>query len=139
DAAPEEEREPRRQFEIAEVVHATRGKLLGFAFGTEHELRAGEYALQGHLDAAVEVTLLSARFEETHQALDVAIGALSTIGTTRQRRQDLPGTALLPTRRRFARQDPAAAGHVARPGRIEGPRDRERRQVRNPQRVSRVM
>ena len=73
DAAPEEERETRRQLEIAEAVGAACRKLVGITFGTEDELRTGQHALKRDLDAPFEVALLTAGAEETHQPLDVGV------------------------------------------------------------------
>src|SRR5262245_7910122 len=139
DAAPEEEREARRQLEIAENEDAPRCKLVGFALGTEDELRTGQYALQRHLNATLEVALLTASSEEPHPPLDVGICPLSPIGPTHEGRDDLPGASFLCTRGRFAGEDPASTRHVAGTTRLEGAGDREGREVRNPQGISRVM
>ncbi len=88
-------------------------QLIGLAFGAEDELRAREYALQRHLDAAIEVALLTAGPIETHYALDVVIGSLSAIGAPREGGEDLSRAFFFSTRRRLAREDAAPARHVA--------------------------
>ena len=70
--APEEERQARREIEIADAVvlarpHAPRGVFLE----PEEELRAREDRLQRRPDARLEVAVLAAFVVELHQAVDV--------------------------------------------------------------------
>jgi hypothetical protein len=133
------QRKTRRDLEVAETIGATGGKLRGLTLDPEHELRAGQYALQCHLDAAIEIALPAALAPEIHQPLDVGIGPLAAVRATHQRRDDLPGASILRAGGGRAREDLAAARRVARTFGLEGPGDRERHEVRDPERVARVM
>ena len=57
DAAPEEERQPRRQLQIAYAVRAVRPDTLGVALDAKEKLRAHEETLNHPLDATLEASL----------------------------------------------------------------------------------
>src|SRR6185436_8429315 len=58
DAAPEEERQARRELAIADAVHGRRRETGRILLDVETELRARENALQRFLDAALEAPCL---------------------------------------------------------------------------------
>ena len=100
DAAPEKEREARRQLEVAETVGATDRQLRRLTLDAEHELRTGQHTLQCDLDATVEVALSTTLAPEIHQPIDVGVAPLSAVRATYERRDDLPGAPFLRPRRR---------------------------------------
>src|SRR6185369_13785343 len=53
-AAPQEEREARREFDAAHRMHRAGHRAHGVALDTEREARAGQDALQAALDAGLE-------------------------------------------------------------------------------------
>ena len=55
------------------AIHRAGRRVRGIALDAEHELRAGEHALQRQLDAALEVARRAGRRVERHQALDVVV------------------------------------------------------------------
>ena len=89
DAAPQEERQSRRQLEIADAVHGARRRRRRVALDAEEELGIREDALQRHPDAAVEVAaLLPPAVVERDQRLNIRVGDGPAVGAARQRGQD---------------------------------------------------
>src|SRR5207249_11817514 len=90
-AAPEEERQARRQFEVRDPIDACRGTRRGarVRFDAVQELRAHQKAPEGELDAGVERTALFASLLiEVKQDLHVFGCDRTAIRTSRQRGQD---------------------------------------------------
>ena len=95
DAAPQEERQPGGQLEIADQVDGIRWGSRGIAFDAEQELRRHQESRQRLLDAALEAPLTSTGPVEPQQRLDVRLGDRPAIGPTGERRQDLLRAGLL--------------------------------------------
>ena len=91
-AAPEEERQPRRQLEIAEAIGGARRHAGRVALDAEQELRAGEDAAQRQLDAARRTCPPPCgRARRTRAArCRSASRDGAAVGAARERRQDLP-------------------------------------------------
>src|SRR5262249_10268136 len=88
--APEEERHTRGQFEIADAINAVwcdRGRIL---FDAEQEARIREHSFQCELDASVETSLPTTRFEELEQRLQLGLGCRPAVGAMGERRQNSP-------------------------------------------------
>src|SRR5262249_8410368 len=66
-AAPQEERQARREIEIADAIDRAGGNVGGRTLEAEQELRADEQPLDRLLNAAIESALLAARFIERQQ------------------------------------------------------------------------
>ena len=131
-AAPEEERQPRRQLEVAHPVRPVRPR--GVALDPQQELGAHQQPAQGHLDALVEAAVGPALVEEAEQQVDVVAGGGPPVGAAGQGRQDLGRARPLGRRPgvvgRPAREDAAAARGVAGARRLERPRHRDGVHVR---------
>ena len=89
--APQEERQPRRQFEIADGPRLSGREAGGVVLDAEDERRAREQAAQRQLDAGVERSLLPAFLEEGEQPRAVRRRHRTPIGAPRQRGKDLRG------------------------------------------------
>jgi len=57
DAAPEKERQPRRQVQIAEAIGGSGRQPFGLMFDAEEETRSGQDALDPALDAGIETAV----------------------------------------------------------------------------------
>ena len=126
DAAPQEERQPRRQLEVAEAIHACRARRVAGSRSTRNtNIGLARMRCSARLDARLEAAVAPARVVERQQRPHVLVGHRPAIGAPRQRRQDLPGARgpRRPRARWPAREDPAAARRVARAGGVEGPVD----------------
>ena len=88
-AAPQEERQARRQLEVADAIRGARGNVRRIALEPEHEVRVRQNPAQRHLDALVEVPALAAGAVEGQQRRDVGVGHRTPIRAARQRRNDL--------------------------------------------------
>ena len=120
-AAPEEERQARRQFEVAEPVDAAHRDVRGIAFHPEDEFRTGQNAAQREIDAAVErARFLAAARVEVQQDLHVVIGQIAAVGATRERRENLPRTRRFLARDSRAGTKRAGGGSACRPRRSAG-------------------
>src|SRR4029434_1354468 len=71
DAAPEEERETRRELEVADAVGTAHGNVSWFHFCADEEPGTCEQTSQCQLDAVLERAITTAFLEEGHQGLDV--------------------------------------------------------------------
>ena len=112
DAAPEEERQPRRELEIGDAVRCVRREALRIPFHAEEELRADEDRRQRHLDAGVESVSgrLGARLlEQIERALQVGVGDRPPVGAPHQRCQDFSGRGVFVVRTGRLRDEEAAA------------------------------
>src|SRR5690606_1546802 len=75
DAAPEEERQPRRELEIADAVRLAGRDIVWLELTAVDELGFREDALDDGFDAVVEqAALLAPRGEELHHRRDVGLG-----------------------------------------------------------------
>ena len=86
DAAPQEERQSRRQFEIADSVDTARRYFLRVAFHAEQELRVGEHSAQRRCDSSVEIAFGAPFAIEGHRLVNVGFGDRPPIGAPHQRR-----------------------------------------------------
>ena len=124
-AAPEEERQPRRQLQVADVVRGDGPAAVGIELDPEQELRVDENRAQRAAYAGVEVAARPALPVERHRAVEVRVRHRPPIGPPHQRGEDLPRAAFLLARlRRPAHEQPLAARRVAHPLRGVGPGDR---------------
>ena len=87
-AAPEEERQPRREVHIADAIGGAGRRRCGLALDAEEEARSGQDALEPSLDAGVEAVCRTLPIE-TEERLHVALGDRPPIGARRERRQNL--------------------------------------------------
>ncbi len=140
DAAPQEERQPRRELEVADAIDRAGRNVRRIALDAERELRAGQNPLQRRLHARVECALLAAKHVEVVQPFEIARCNLAAIGTARKRRDDAACACILfACRRGTAREDAAAAWRRARPGRVVRPGQGERVEMRMADRIERVI
>ncbi len=117
-AAPEKERQPRGQVEIADAIGRTRSHACRLAFDAKQKAGSREDALESALDTGIETTLAAAGSVKTEQRGEVGVAHRTPIGARRERRQDL-------FRARFFRrgvfgpadEDLAAARRISRCGR----------------------
>src|SRR5262249_55565973 len=58
-AAPNEEGQPRCQFQIADSMNGSGGEIRGIAFEPENELRIGKHPAKRHLDSFIEIARLA--------------------------------------------------------------------------------
>ena len=114
-AAPQEEGQARREFEIGQAVRGSRRNVGRIAFDAEEEVRVGEDALDAELQPGVETPILSTLLEETEQDCDLPIGDGSPVRTSSDGREN-PARArrLLGRAPRRADQDGATARRIAR-------------------------
>src|SRR6185503_11363908 len=91
DAAPKEEREPRRELVVVERIAALRrsGRV---ALEAEHELRARQDSLQPGLDTLLETAFRVALRVEIHEHGNVLRGRRLAIRAIRERGQNLTRT-----------------------------------------------
>ena len=131
-AAPDEERETGRQIDVADPIDrrcractvfagrpdAVRVGALGL--DAEQEIRVDQEPADGELDPGLEAAiLLAAVIEKREQGVDVLFAGGAAIGTIGQLRDDpLGARRLLRLSRRLADENAAAAGRVARTGRV---------------------
>ena len=134
DAAPQEERQARRELEVADAIGRPRRDAGRVLFDAEQELRIHQHRAQGHLDPRVEVSLRTPLPIERHRLFQVGVGDRPAIGPADQRGQDPSGAVFFVIRsRRLADKNPAAAGRVAVPLRRvrAGDRDLDRAPARS--------
>ncbi len=93
-AAPEEERQPRGELDIADAMDRTCGDTGGIPFSAEHELRARQYGAQRRLDALLEVTFTARGSVEGKQAFDIDRRGLPAIRAARQGCDNPPGAGV---------------------------------------------
>ena len=123
DAAPQEEREPRGELEVADAIRGARRRVRGILLRAKHERRAREQTAQRELDARVERARPRPSSIERHEAREVRLVDGPPIRAPRERRQDLARAALFVgrARRRAGRRCAAALAVVAGAGRRERP------------------
>ena len=80
DAAPQEERQTRRELDVADPIWRVRRDASGIGFDAQQELRADEQTLQRLIDPLVEAARRGAVAVERHQRLDVGGRHRTTIG-----------------------------------------------------------
>src|SRR5262249_45921187 len=68
-AAPQEERKPRGQFEITDAIYGPGGGIRRIRFDVKHELRARQDPLQRNLNGLIEAPCPASRLKERKQAL----------------------------------------------------------------------
>src|SRR5206468_1616732 len=103
--APEEERQPRCQFKIANSVGRAGRGVRRVALDAEQELGADQEPFEGLLNADIESAFGSAGRVERQQQIHVRTRCRTTVGPPRQRRKDSA----------YARQFCVLGGGWARP------------------------
>ena len=125
-AAPEEERQTRRELDIGDAIRRACREMCRIDLDAEEEVGSDQHALERRLDRLIERPGPSARPVELDQRLHVVVGHRTPIGAACQRRKDsLRARLLAGDRSRPAHEDPAAARRVARTGGCNGPFDRD--------------
>src|SRR5205823_6123176 len=89
DAAPEEERQPGRELDVADLERRAARESGWLAFDAEKKLRADEQPLERALDARVEARLVAALVKEGQQVAKIGVARRPSIRESRQREQDL--------------------------------------------------
>ncbi len=90
-AAPEKERQPRGEFDIADSCGVT---VLRIALGAEHECWTCQQAPQRQLNAGIKRAFLAAFFIERKQKIQIGRRHRPPVGTLRKRGENLPGAGL---------------------------------------------
>ena len=88
DAAPEEEREARRELDVADRVRRSARGAFGLGFDPERERGARQNAAQRELDAGFEAAVRAPLLEKRHEPVDVAVHR-AAIGAPSERGQNL--------------------------------------------------
>src|SRR5205814_3710390 len=88
DAAPQEEREPRRELVIADRVYRARRHGGRLVLDAHHEFGARENPMQRALDAGLEASLTTAGLVEVEEALQIRGARRLPVRTACQRRQN---------------------------------------------------
>ena len=129
DAPPEEEREPRRELEVAHRIGDARLDPRRRVLDAEHELGIGEQELERGLDARLEPALAASRLVEASQQAHVAVRHRAPVRAPRQVGEDLLGAPRLFVRAcRPAHEDALPARRRLRLDAVERPGDGEARQ-----------
>ena len=92
-ATPEEERQPRGQFEITDTIRCPGCNILWIAFDAKQKLRTRQQSPYPEFDTCLEPTVGLPLVVEAEQHVEVALRHRPAIGTPRQRRQDLPSAS----------------------------------------------
>ena len=124
--APEEERESRRQIDVADAIDIARPHVGGALFHAEEEVRAGQHRLQSGANAALETSVRCAAIVERHETVDVVLPHWTPVRLCGHACDDLPSTRPSFIRRRRA----AAENHPPRRS-LGHARDLERAQDRH--------
>ena len=119
EAAPEEERQPRRQLQVTDRVYRAGPRIHRVALDAEQELRIDEDALQGPLDPGVESARVPPRREEPLQRGQIDLGHWPAEGPPRDGSENLPRARLLRPERGAAHEQPLPTGRIAGSGGIE--------------------
>ena len=117
-AAPHEERQPRRQLEIAQTIDGARCCTDRIALDTKQKLGVDQDAFERRLDARFEATIGAAGLVERKQRLEVVVGDRAAERAARQRRENRPGAPRLVLVCRavgLADEEPVAAGRLTWP------------------------
>ena len=122
DAAPQEERQARGQFQVARRGTLIRRGTGGVVFDAKYELRTGQNALQRQLDSGYRKPPFAARFVKAHNPRRSASVtgwryALRASAERIFRAQALPRQCFC----RTAGEDSPAAGRIAGPVALNGP------------------
>ena len=113
-AAPQEEGEPRRQFQIADAIDAAGRAARRILLDAEEEVGRNQQRAQRLLDAEIEIALRAAAAIKSQQRLEVGIGHRTAEGAAAHAGQNGAGARFLVLRGgRAAHKDPGAAGRVA--------------------------
>src|SRR5579864_7726117 len=124
DAAPEKERQTRRQLQVADPPRTACGNARRLGFLAEHKFWVGEDALQRPFDPGIEISLLATLLVEPHKQLCILIGPWPAEGAADQRIYDLlRALGLFRRTGRMAHEDLPPAGRIRGAGRIEGAED----------------
>ena len=121
-APPKEERQPRRQLQIAQRMDLAGLRVHRPGLDSEQELRHREQRFQPALDARLEVALRAALAVRLEQRLDLRPGDRPAVRAARQRSENLARARLLGGRRRVVRttgEDLLPAGRRRRHGAVE--------------------
>ena len=130
DAAPEEERQARRQGEVVDAVQRVRRRAGWIALDSEQELRADEQPFDCPLNAGIE-SLRATGLVKRQQPGDVVVRRGTTVGAAGEAGEDASrARGFIRGTRRFTREDPFATRRLARTGRRVGTADRQGAQVR---------
>ena len=112
-AAPQEERQARCQFQVADAIGLAGLDVGRTIFGAEHKFRMREDELEPALDAVLEIARIPAGLIETQQRLGIRIGNGPAISLPRECRENLSRAGqLICGARGLADEDLAAAGRV---------------------------
>src|SRR5687768_16766313 len=123
-AAPQEERQARRELEIADAVDAAGRNVRRLFLDAVDEARRDEHAGQRDLNAGLEVPRRAPLPVKRHQRVEVRAGHGAAVRAPRDRRQDVLRARLFFRRGRGpADEDATTAWRVAGTGWIERPHD----------------
>src|SRR5262249_7680430 len=89
DAAPEEERQPRREFQVTDTIRRARRQPGRLPFDAEEKLAAHQDSAQRRLDSRIKTRLTPRVAIELQYALEVRVADRSPIGPAHQRRKNL--------------------------------------------------
>ena len=129
--APEEERQPRREVEIADAVQLPVLDVRRLGLDPVDETRIGEHAREHHFHAVLEVAVLATRVVERHQRLGFRSGDRTPERPACHGRHDLPrARQFLRGSRWMAGEDPLAARRLLRRRCVERSFDSDRAHVR---------
>ncbi len=126
-AAPEEERQPGRQLQIADAIGGVRCEAGRILFDAKQELRAHQDGGERHFDARFEAVLRARFLVQRERTLQVGARHRAPVRASHQRGKDAPRRVVFLGRTRRARhENPAAAGRLAGACRRIGPDDGNR-------------
>src|SRR5205823_4621916 len=118
--APQKEREPRSQLQIADRMNGARLRLRAIPFRAKYEVRARESSLQRKLDPAFEAAVAPAGFIELQRAVQILLACGTPVCAPQERRKNPLRTGLfLSCVRRPANEQASAAWCVSRTRRME--------------------
>src|SRR5262249_43046683 len=124
-AAPQEEGQARRQFDVAKLVYPPARPIRRIEFRPENELGRHQHLLQCQSNARFESAVCGALLVESHELRQIVGGYRPPIGAVRAAGENLFRASLFFARRRWmAYENLVAARRYARPAHIEGARDR---------------
>src|ERR1051326_1595036 len=94
-AAPEEERQPGSEGEIAEPVTGIGCDARGILLYAKEELGADQHCTQGHFDAGIEAALRAGFLVKFHRDLKVGIRNRSAVSAAHEGRENAFGAGVL--------------------------------------------
>ncbi len=116
-AAPQEIREPRGQFQIADAIVRPGRDAGGRALEAEHKFGTGDHRLQRRADAGLEIASVAARLIEAQQVFEIVVVTGRRYACRARRGDNLLGAGnFVGGRRGTAGEDLAAAGRLGNPG-----------------------